>query len=231
MIRCVAVDDEPRALDIFQDFAARVPFLKLEAVCNDPLEAFAIIKSIKPDLLFLDIQMPEISGIRLAKEVERPPYVIFVTAFSKYAVEGFNLDAIDFLLKPYSFERFYKAVTKAAETIELHQRAVDFPKADDYIVVKSEYQNRKINLDDILFVEAMDNYVKIHTSESVILTLMNLKSISALLPQSRFIRIHKSFLISRSKINVFTRNYVIIGQKQVPVGRAYANAFLAVMRL
>lgn len=230
MIRCVAVDDEPRALEILKSFADRVPFLKIEAACTDPLEAFSIIKNIKPDLLFLDIQMPEITGIRLAEEVDRPPYIIFVTAFSKYAVEGFNLDALDFLLKPYSFDRFFKAVTKAKETIELRLKIQEKPEEDGYIIVKSDYHNQKIYFAEILFIEAMDNYVKIHTPLKIYITLMNLKAIAEMLPSSRFIRIHKSFIVSESKINVFTRNYVVINQKQIPVGRAYASSFVEFMK-
>lgn len=230
MIRCVAVDDEPRALEILFDFASRVPFLKIEATCTDSLEAFSVIKKLKPDLLFLDIQMPEISGIRLAEEVDRPPYIIFVTAFSQYAIEGFNLDALDFLLKPYGFDRFLKAVTKAREAIELRLMSQDKPVEDGYIIVKSEYQNQKIYLANILYIEAMDNYVKIHTTSKVYITLMNLKAIFEVLPSKQFIRIHKSFIVSASKIDVFTRNYVNINNKQLPVGRSYALLFLEFMK-
>ncbi|MGQ1948344.1 LytR/AlgR family response regulator transcription factor [Geofilum sp. OHC36d9] len=230
MIKCVIVDDEPRALEIVKDFAGRIPFLQVEAACTDPVEAASIIKSKQPQLLFLDIEMPDISGIQLARTVGKPPYIIFITAYGQYAVEGFNLDAIDYLLKPYSFDRFLKAVNKAREIIERVWQTPPAPIQNDFIIVKSEYQNILVNINDILFIEAMDNYIKIHTPKKTITTLMSLKNIQEALPENIFIRIHKSFVVATSQITAFTKNQVTINSKTLPVGRAYAECFLKYMQ-
>ncbi len=230
ILRCLAVDDEPFALEILRDFVARVPFLRMEAACLDPLEALALIQQAHPDILFLDIEMPEISGLRMAEVVKSPPYIIFTTAYSEYAVEGFNLSALDYLLKPYSFERFLKAVTKAREAIRLQQQITAPLQEQDCIIIKTGYQNLRVNLSDILFVEAMDNYVRIFTPLKTHTTLMSMKAIVELLPHIRFVRIHKSFIINIQKITTFTREQVSIGKKQLPVGRAYSSQFLEIMK-
>jgi DNA-binding LytR/AlgR family response regulator len=231
ILRCVAVDDEPFALEIIRDFIARVPFLRLESACLDPLEAMSVIHRTHPDLLFLDVQMPEISGIRIAEAVSRPPYIIFTTAYAQYAVEGFNLNALDYLLKPFSFERFLKAVTKAQEIIKLQQQQTSPQTEREFIVVKSGYQNLKIFVSDIQYIEAMDNYVRIFTENKTHTTLMCLKNIVDILPSKQFVRIHKSFIVCIPKVTSYTRELVSIGKKQLPVGRAYSSAFLEAMKL
>jgi DNA-binding LytR/AlgR family response regulator len=230
IISCIAVDDEPFALEILQDFVSRVPFMHLEAVCSDPLEALSIIRRAHPDLLFLDIEMPDISGIRLAEATERPPLVIFTTAHSKYAVEGFNLSALDYLLKPYSFERFLKAATKALDTIKLMAGRDHLQPGSDFIIVKSEYKNIKIRLDEILYIEALDNYVRIFTPGKTYTSLINLKTIVTMLPGNRFVRIHKSFVVALSQIKVFTKEYAMVGSRNIPVGRAYSENFAEAVR-
>lgn len=230
ILRCVAVDDEPFALELIQDYIARVPFLTLEAACHDPLEAMAVIHRVHPDLLFLDIEMPEITGIRIAEVVESPPYIIFTTAYSQYAVEGFNLNVIDYLLKPYNFERFLKAVTKARESVKSLHSGEQLQSANDFIIVKSDYRNLKIGLAEILYIEAMDNYVRIFTQQKTYTPLMNLKTIAAQLPADKFVRIHKSFIVALAHIKAFTKEYVTIEKKQIPVGRAYADNFSEVVR-
>jgi DNA-binding LytR/AlgR family response regulator len=230
ILRCVAVDDEPFALEILQDFVARVPFLQLEAACHDPLDAMSVIQRTHPDLLFLDIEMPEISGIRIAEVVERPPYIIFTTAYSQYAVEGFNLNALDYLLKPFSFDRFLKAVTKAQDAVTLQKSQPGQQPGNEFIIVKSDYQNLKIKLNDILYIEAMDNYVRIFTPQKTCTPLMNLKTIAAMLPGDRFVRIHKSFIIAMSQIKAFTKDYVTVGKKQIPIGRAFSENFAEAVR-
>lgn len=230
ILHCVAIDDEPFALEILQDFIARVPFLQLEAACHDPLDAMSVIQRLHPDLLFLDIEMPEISGIRIAEVVERPPYVIFTTAYSQYAVEGFNLNALDYLLKPYSFDRFLKAVTKAQETVTLQKSQSLQQPGNEFIIVKSDYQNLKIRLDDIIYIEAMDNYVRIFTQQKTFTPLMNLKTIATMLPSDKFVRIHKSFIIALSQIRAFTKDNVTVAKKQIPIGRAFAENFAEVVR-
>jgi DNA-binding LytR/AlgR family response regulator len=230
MLHCIAVDDEPFALEILRDYAERVPFLKLEATYTDPLEAMTVIHRIHPDLLFLDVQMPEFSGIRIAEIVKRPTYIIFTTAYSQYAVEGFNLNALDYLLKPYSFERFLKAVVKAEEIIQLQKQQISPQPENEYIIVKAGYQNLKIFLADIQYIEAMDNYVRIFTPLKTYTTLLSMKSIAEMLPVNQFVRIHKSFIISIPKVNTFTREMVAIGKKKIPVGRAYSSFFIATMK-
>jgi len=229
MIRCVIVDDEPRSVEIVKSFADRIPFLKIEAACTDSVEAFPLIQKISPDLLFLDIEMPDVSGIELAHKVTKPPYIIFITAYSRYAVEGFNLNAIDYLLKPYSFERFYESVKRAKQAIDLRTTMLDLPKDKSYIILKSEYQNIKVILDDIIYIEAMDKYVKVYVDDKKILSLMSLKSILELLPKDDFMRIHKSFVVSKNKISSFNRQHVYIETKSLPIGRSYVTDFLKQM--
>lgn len=229
-IRCLAVDDEPFALEMIREFIGRVPFLVLEAATSDPLEAMALIRKDPPDLLFLDIEMPEISGIELAQTSGHPPYIIFTTAYSQYAVEGFNLNAIDYLLKPYSFERFLKAAHKALDTVKAMQSPPPGAGLHGSITVKVSYQNVRIELTDILWIEAMDNYVRIHTGKKVHTTLQSLKSISSLLPPEYFCRIHKSFIVAISGIKSFNRDQVTLEGQKLPVGRAYAAEFLKRMK-
>lgn len=224
MIRCIIVDDEPRAVDILRQYTARISFLEIEAACTDPIEAAALIKSRKPDLLFLDIEMPEVNGIQLARCAGRPPLVIFTTAYSKYAVEGFNLNAVDYLLKPFGFERFRQAIYRANELLEARQdlSASNGP-GDACIIVNAEYQKTRILLADILFIEAMDKYVRIHTSLRRIMTLMALKNLERMLPPEHFIRIHKSFIVPINRITSFNRQQIILNEISLPVGRAYAD--------
>jgi DNA-binding LytR/AlgR family response regulator len=229
-LRCVAVDDEPFALEILSEYAERVPFLKMESLFSDPLEAMVTIQKMMPDLVFLDIQIPEISGIRIAEVIKRPTYVIFTTAYSEYAVEGFNLNAIDYLLKPFSFERFLKSVLKAQEIIQLQKQQMSSGTGNEFIIVKAGYQHIKIFISDIQYIEAMDNYVRIFTPLKTYTTLMTMKTVADLLPVNQFVRIHKSFIISIPKVTTFTREIVSIGKKQIPVGRAYISVFLASMQ-
>jgi len=229
-IRCVAIDDEQFALSAIEKYCAKVPFIDLVAKFFDPFEAINYIKQNKPDLLFLDIQMPGLSGIQIARKINYHPLVIFTTAHSRFAVEGFELNALDYLLKPFDLERFYKAVEKAKERIESQRVYKATPKEDDFIIVKIEYKNVKIYVPDILYIEAMDNYTKIFTYQKMYLTLQKLSNFLLLLPEKEFIRVHKSFIISLSKISYFTREEVVIESKKIPVGRSYAEKFLTRIR-
>lgn len=226
IIKCLALDDEPPALKIIAEYCSRIPYLNLESSLNNPFEAIQQIKYNKPDLLFLDISMPGIDGLNIVKSLEYNPLVVFSTAYSRYAVEGFELDAVDFLLKPYSFERFEKAVLKARKLIEL-TTTVHKPNEDDCLLVKIDYQNVKISFADIVYIEALDNYVKIYTFEKCFITLLNLKSIYVKLPENQFLRIHKSFIVSLFQISHFTHENVSLGKYSVPIGRTYLQNFLA----
>lgn len=228
-LRAIAIDDEPPALEVLKTFIERVPFLHLMATYNNPIAGYKAVEELKPDLLFLDIQMPEISGISMAEQLTNGQMVIFTTAHSRYAVEGFNLNAVDYLLKPFDFKRFMQSVNRVREQ-QLLRQSTQRNENQAFILVKIDYQNVKIFLCDILYIEALDNYVKIHTEDKMHLTLMNLKGISALLPPGKFARIHKSFIIPFDKINHFTKERVIIGKHTVPVGRSYSNDFIKMIK-
>ncbi|HPS63052.1 MAG TPA: DNA-binding response regulator, partial [Bacteroidales bacterium] len=192
-IRCLAVDDEILALDLLGDNIAKVPFLELVKSCGSAMEALDILRTGDIDLLFLDIQMPDISGIQLLRSLPQKPLVIMTTAFSNYATEGFDLDVIDYLLKPYSFERFMKAVNKAYEYLDLRERASAQPgskevmAAPGYLFVKADYRLYKIELDDILYVEGLKDYVKIVTPGKPILSQISMKALEEKLPAGEFI--------------------------------------------
>lgn len=225
-IRCIAIDDEPPALKVLASYCARVPYLQLVGTISDPLDGIARIQQEKPDLVFLDIQMPSISGINIAAHTPNPPLFVFSTAHSKYAVEGFNLNALDYLLKPYDFERFMKAVAKAKREMELRETHLRASKAD-FIIVKVDYQNVKINTSDIIYVEALDNYVKIFTMTKCYVTLQSLKALLSILPAHQFVRVHKSFIVSIAHVNHFNKETITLDRKAIPIGKAFLQDFLA----
>jgi len=230
MIRCLAVDDETLALDLLEDNIKRIPFLQLVKRCKNANEVLEILQKEQIDLLFLDIQMPGITGLQLLQSLPSKPMVIFITAYKKYALEGFDLDVIDYLLKPVSFERFLKAANKSLEfhTLKTSQQQVPHPNQGnemDYIFVNSEYNLVKIILDDITYVEGLKDYIKIHlaSSSKPIITRLSLKIIEEKLPQGKYIRIHKSFIISVDKITSIRKNRVRIGETEVPISEFFRN--------
>lgn len=225
-IKCIAIDDEPMALELIKDFCFQVPIIDLVNTFNNPVEAFSYLETHKPDLLFLDIHMPEVSGIQLAEAIGPHPLIIFTTAHSKYAVKSYKLNAVDYLLKPFDFERFHQSVKKAKKHL-LMQKQAESPKNEEQnIVVKVEYRNVKIKLSDILYLESMDNYTKIHTSEKTYITQQTLKALTEKLPDNSFFRIHKSFTIPFNKIETFSNKEVVINNTTIPVGRTYSKHFL-----
>jgi len=230
-MNCIAVDDEPLALNLIEDFVKKVPFLSFTKSCKNAFEAIEIIQEEKIDLVFLDINMPDISGVELIKNIENKPLVIFTTAYSEYAVEGFELNAVDYLVKPFLFERFFKAVNKAYELYNLKNKKQPVQIADtnsivqDYIFVKADYSSVKIYLKDILYLEGLKDYVKIHTIEKKILTLITMKKIEEKLPSSNFVRVHRSYIIALDKIESIQRNRIIIHEKWIPVGNSYKTEF------
>ena len=225
MIRCIAVDDEKLALELLEDNISKVPFLELVKTCRNAMEAVEALRLHQVDLLFLDIQMPDISGIQLLKSLSHKPLVIFTTAFSGYAQEGFDLDVIDYLLKPYSFERFLKAVNKAREYLGLLEIAGTHVSAHEpapaFIFVKADYRLVRINLHDIYYVEGLKDYVKIYLDEKPVVTQMSMKSLEEKLPQSEFIRVHRSFIVAFSKVESIHKNMLTIGRKEIPVSEPY----------
>lgn len=226
MMKCLALDDEPLALEIIEDFAAKAPFPMQVKAFSNPALALRYLQEEQVDLLFLDIKMPDITGIQLLKSLKHPPLVIFTTAYQEYAMDGFNLDVIDYLLKPIPFERFLKAVTKAQE-----YSAVSQPKSknNDYIFVKTEYKIIKINLDDILYIEALKDYIKIYTLHQPVLTLKSLKAFESRLPRDKFIRVHRSYVVAMNKINSVERNTVMIANQPIPISEGYRDRFYDVI--
>ncbi|ATL47569.1 DNA-binding response regulator [Chitinophaga caeni] len=226
MIRCIAVDDEPLALEIIDDFVKRVPFIVLEQKFENAARALQYLQDHPVDLIFLDIKMPDITGIDFLHSLKNPPAVIFTTAFQEYAFKGFELDVVDYLLKPIPFERFLKAVSKVQEYLQVKEgKSGETEVVSDYIFVKTEYKIIKIDLEDILYVEALKDYVKIYTPQQKILTLRSLKSLEMKLPKDKFIRVHRSFLVSLNKISAVEKNTILIANQSIPISEGYRDKF------
>ena len=221
-LTCVALDDEPLALQIIAQYCGSIDFINLQKVFTNPDEAKIYIEQNQVDILFLDIQMPDINGIQFYKSLSKKPVVIFTTAFKDYAAEGFNIDAVDYLLKPYSNERFLKAIQKAKEYIE-------FLSAQDLqynsIFVKCNNEMVKINLKNIEYIEALDDYIKIYIKPYPVLTLMTLKGVIEKLPAQLFARVHRSYIVPLNRIEKFSRNKIQIAGKEIPIGSSYADVY------
>ena len=227
-MNCIIVDDEPLATDLMVDFVKKIPFLILLGTCKNAFEANEIIHKKNVDLLFLDIQMPNLSGIQLIHSLEKKPLVIFTTAYSEYAVESYDLNAIDYLLKPFTFERFLKAVNKAyalfSKKDDKQSEKDGQIEGDKFIFVNADYKKVKINLKEILYIEGLSDYIKIYTGEKPILTLQTLKVMEEKLPDDRFIRVHRSFIVSLNRIESIQRNRIIIGKTRIPIGDNYKDS-------
>ena len=229
-LNCLVVDDEELARTLLENYIQRLPHLNLVAKCKNPLEAIPYLKEQSIDLLFLDIQMPELTGIEFLKTLQHKPQVILTTAYSDYALEGYSLSITDYLLKPFSFERFVQGVNKAVDLIQLQQRAeqnnTTVPDSKNYLLVKADHKIHKIKLEDILYIQSMREYVAIYTPKGRILTLNSLKRLDQELPSSQFMRIHKSYLIAISKVNTLEGNLVHIGEEKLPIGANYKEQVL-----
>ena len=223
-MKCVAIDDEPMALEVIKKFCARMDGMELETFTN-PLVGIEHVKRTRPELLFLDVKMGNVSGVNLARELPQGTFLVFTTAYAQFAVDGFDLNAVDFLHKPFSFSRFQKAVSKVQQAIRLINYSAAPPLEGEEITVKVEYKNVKIQLSSILYIQAMDNYVKIFTVDSrPVLTQMSMKSLETMLPESDFLRIHKSYIVPRHRIESYSRTQLtLIGGTTIPIGRAYAD--------
>jgi DNA-binding LytR/AlgR family response regulator len=226
-MRCIIIDDEPLAIELITFYVQQTPMLNLLGSFSDASQAIEFIQNHEIDLLFLDIQMPHINGIQLLKSLNKPPMVIFSTAFNEYAVEGFELQAIDYLLKPFDIKRFQKAVKKADELYCLKKAAE--PQTEPFIFVKADYQMLKINISSILFIEGWDDYIKIYVSDKPILTLMSLKSIMEQLPHQEFVRVHRSYIVPIKKIESIRNKVIKIASKEIPVGSTYAESLYHLM--
>jgi len=222
-MRTIIIDDEKPAISILSTFIKKIPFLKLQLATTNAFEAIELLNNKQCDLLFLDIEMPDITGIDFLESIEYKPLVIFTTAYEQYALKGYELDVVDYLVKPIRFERFFKAANKACQRFKSNSPTVPF---NNFLLVKSEYKTVRIELEEILYIEGLKDYVKIYTQKEMILTRLNLKGIQAKLPREQFIRIHRSFIASLSKVSAFQKQHITIGNKVLPIGEAYRQALL-----
>lgn len=222
MIHCIAIDDEPLALQLINEYCSKISFLKLEKTFTNTDEAKAYLQDNKMDLLFLDIQMPDINGMQFYKNLTEKPPVIFTTAYKDFAVEGFNVEAVDYLLKPFEYDRFLKACYKANEYLEfLSTQELQL----NSIFVKVNYEIMKINLKEIELIEALDDYIKIYIKPNPVLTLMTLKSIQEKLPSRDFVRVHRSFIVPLAKIEKFSKTKLWTAGKEIPIGSSYSQVY------
>jgi len=217
-LRCMIVDDEPLARKGLQEYCADVDFLEVVAVCDSPVKAVDLLQTEQIHLLFLDIQMPRINGLDLVRSLPQPPLVIFTTAFAEYALQGFELDVIDYLLKPIAFERFLKAALKARSYFELLQRPAAADNAG-YFFIKCDNGLERICFDDILYAEALQNYVVLHTLQRKYITYLTFKAVEDYLPEQQFLRVHKSYIVALSKIDRIAGSDIIIGPHYIPISR------------
>lgn len=231
-IQCIVIDDEPLAVQVITEFIRKMPELQLQRSFYDPVEALAWLKQDKTvSLIFLDIQMPQLTGIEFMQLLQGQADVIIVSAYDEYALEGFEYEAVDYLLKPVSFERFVKAVQKVINKQTAHTSRETALPPHDSIFIRTDKRIVRVNLGDILYVEALRNYVAIQTHTQKILTLQNLRSFEDILPPSHFIRVHKSFVIAIDKISSVEKQRVAIGPHMVPVGDAYVKQFYDAIKM
>lgn len=230
MLKCIAIDDEPLALELLEDNISKVPYLQLVASCGNPLVAMKELEKQPVDLIFLDIQMPGLTGLQFIQSLVNKPMVILITAYEKYALEGYNLDVVDYLVKPVSVERFIKACNKARDLFELKNKPAEVAAGNipSYIFVNADYSLIKIVLDDITWIEALKDYIRIHlqNSNKPIITRMTMKAIEEMLPVSKFIRIHKSYIVSVAAISSVRKTSVMAGDIELPVSDSYQEALL-----
>jgi DNA-binding LytR/AlgR family response regulator len=227
-MKCLIVDDEPLAQQLMEEFAGRIPFLEVAGKCSSATEAIDVLRRKTIDLILLDIHMPRLSGLDFISSLQNPPQFILVTAYSEYALQGFNVNATDYLMKPVPFERFLKAVTKAYELYMLRNKPVQEKdlSPERFMLVKSGYQTVKILYGSILYIEGLKDYVKIYTEgKKAILSLLTMKGLAETLPSNKFLRIHKSYIVAIDRISTISRNRVMIGEKWIPVGENYREAF------
>ena len=229
IFNCIIVDDEPLAIDVISQYIHKVPQLNLITSCSDPLEAFKVLNQQKIDLIFLDIEMPEINGIQFLKSLSNPPAVILTTAYREYAIESYEVEVIDYLLKPISFDRFFKGVAKFLK----QRRKSDLPtdrrdstEQQNSIFIYSDKKNVKVYFDDILYVESIKDYVRIHTTQSNIISKSTISAYEELLPES-FLRIHRSYIVNTKWITAFTKHDVEIDNKEIPIGVSYKREVFA----
>ncbi|NRT11739.1 LytTR family DNA-binding domain-containing protein [Flavobacterium sp. 14A] len=237
-MKCVIIDDEPLAVDLIKEFVSKVEALDLVYTFNNAIDAIAVINQNPVDLIFLDIEMPHFSGIDFLNAIDKKPLIIFTTAYENYAVEGFNLGAVDYLVKPIPFNRFLKAVTRAQQlfnpvaTVVNTTNLATVETSHDFMFVRAEYENVKLNYCDILYIEGLKDYVKIYTTDNkYVLTLISLIKLDAQLASKGFSRIHRSYIINIKHVTSIQKNKVIIAEKRIPISESYKNSFFEKIKL
>ena len=226
MFQCLIVDDEPVAREILENHLKKISAANIVASCKNAMEAFTFMNSQKIDLIFLDINMPEISGLSFAKSINKNIKIIFTTAYREYAVDGFDLQAVDYLLKPISFERLLQSINKYLDEnirVNIDEEKEVIVDTSDFIFVRSDRKMIKINFSDINYIESLSDYIKIYLTDKTIVTRETITSIEAKLPKKDFIRVHRSFIVSISKIDLFTNEYIELGKNVIPISRTYKN--------
>jgi DNA-binding LytR/AlgR family response regulator len=227
-LKTIAIDDEPLALRLVSDYISKTPFLELEGSFDNPLDAIEFLTNHPVDLIFVDIQMPDLTGIEFARSLENAPKIIFTTAYEKYALEGFKLNAIDYLLKPFSYEEFLKAAQKARKQTELEiGSSPSIEVNNQFLFLKSEYKIRRINFNDILYIEGLKDYIKVYTKgeDKPVLSLNSMKSLEQKLPEEKFMRVHRSFIVNLDRIDTIERSRIIFGKTYIPVSDQYKDKF------
>lgn len=227
MIRCIAIDDEPLALRQITNYIEKTPFLDLKESFESPLSAISYLQSNTIDLMFVDINMPDINGLDFVKSLENPPKIIFTTAYSEYAVEGFRVDAIDYLLKPIDYATFLKASNKAKSWFDVHEKQPEqLQTNNDFLFIKSEYKIVRVKLEDIKYIEGMREYIRIHlVNEKPIMTLLSMKAMEAQLTNKNFMRVHRSFIVNLNKITTIERNRIVFDKIYIPISDQYKDGF------
>jgi two-component system, LytTR family, response regulator len=225
MMTCIAIDDEPLALEVIRKYVSDTPLVSMAGAFTDAIQALTFLKTRSVDLLILDIQMPDISGIQFLQSLQQRPMVIFTTAYSEYAVKGFELEAVDYLVKPIKFERFVGALEKAVKLMAM-RNAVTASVDEEFLSVKSGYGTVRINFNEILYIEGLDDYIKIHFTDErrPVLSLMSLKSVLEKLPEGRFMRVHRSFIVSLKCVRSVRKKHIFLDTCKIPVGDTYADA-------
>ena len=227
-IRCLVIDDEPLSREVVEKYIADYPGLLLEGSCKDALEGINALEQGTVDLIFLDVNMPKISGVNFYKSLSKKPLAVFITAYPEFAVEGFELDAVDYLLKPFSFERFVKAIDKVKARLGDKKEA---NRLENYLRVKAGKKIYQLKYEDLLFIEALGDYVKVHTSGQVLITHDTMKHLHGLLPGDQFIRVHKSYIIAKSKLEFLEGNQIKIGKTMIPIGQTYRSQVLQMLKV
>lgn len=228
MLKVIAIDDEPLALQLVGGYISKTPFLHLEGLFDNPMDAAEFIKSNPVDLVFVDIQMPDLTGTDFVRTLEKAPMVIFTTAYEKYAVEGFKLNAVDYLMKPFSYDEFLISAQKAERQYELEHQAYSSMEAGaKFLFLKSEYKVRRVNFSDILYIEGLKDYIKVYVQheDKPLLSLSSLKVLEQKLPPATFLRVHRSFIVNLDKIETIERMRIVFGDTYIPVGDQYKEKF------